>query len=246
MRRTASQTNDERRECGPEGLENCESDQARAEQKKAANGHSEETVRSEFFAHGTPPFASRLKQSSEIQSGNEAEFREAALWQLASVVRRACPLWRALRNYAAQRSSPKCAKMRLAAWEPSWSDGGVVERNAIWEQTEPTLIRQVGEGSNPLGYPDMRLVLAALCIAASASAARAQTELNLDRLSASQPIKGGAASPDDNKGQSQSPGPAGPLTTGSGGASAANPQGGTPPNMQVAPDGSSKTRADQK
>jgi hypothetical protein len=87
----------------------------------------------------------------------------------------------------------------------------------------------------------MRLVLATLCIAASASMVSAQTQPNLDQLSASQPINGGAASPDDNKGQSQSPGPTGPLTTGSGGASAASPQGGTPPNMQVAPDGSSKT-----
>ena len=92
----------------------------------------------------------------------------------------------------------------------------------------------------------MRFVLAALCISAYASVACAQTQPNLDRLSASQPINGGAASSDDNNGQSQSPRPTGPLTTGRGGASAANPQGGTPPNMQVAPDGASKTSADQK
>jgi hypothetical protein len=92
----------------------------------------------------------------------------------------------------------------------------------------------------------MRLVLAALCIAAFASMARAQTQPNLDQLSASQPINGGAASPDDSKGQPQSPGGTGPLTTGRGGASAANPQGGTPPDMQVAPDSSSKTGVDQK
>jgi hypothetical protein len=91
----------------------------------------------------------------------------------------------------------------------------------------------------------MRLVLAALCISASASMAWAQTSPNLEQLSASQPINGGAASPDDNnKGQSQSPGQTGPLTTGRGGASAASPQGGT--NMQVAPNGSSKSNADQK
>ena len=92
----------------------------------------------------------------------------------------------------------------------------------------------------------MRLVLAALCIAASASMAWAQTQPNLDQLSATQPINGGTASPDDNKGQSRSPGGIGPLTTGRGGASAANPQGGTPPDMQVAPDSSSKTGFDQK
>ncbi|MEI9923132.1 MAG: hypothetical protein WDN50_05960 [Bradyrhizobium sp.] len=90
----------------------------------------------------------------------------------------------------------------------------------------------------------MRLVFAAICICAYTSMAYAQTEPNLDRLSASQPVNGGAASSDDNKGPSQSPGAGGPLTTGSGGASAANPQGGTPPNMQVEP--SSKTSADQK
>jgi len=92
----------------------------------------------------------------------------------------------------------------------------------------------------------MRFVLAALCVSAYASMACAQTQPNLDRLSASQPINGRAASSNDNKEQSPSPSPTGPLTTGSGGASAANPQGGTPPNMQVAPDGASKTSADLK
>ena len=92
----------------------------------------------------------------------------------------------------------------------------------------------------------MHLVLAALLIAASASMAWAQAQPNLDQLSASQPINGGAASPEDNKGQSQSPGSTGPLPPGRGGASAADPQGGTPPDMQVAPDSSSKTGVDQK
>ena len=92
----------------------------------------------------------------------------------------------------------------------------------------------------------MRLILVALCISAYVSMAYAQTQPNLERLSASQPITGGAAaSPDDNKGQSQPQGPTGPLTTGSGGTTAASPQGGTPPNMQAVPDGS-KTSADRK
>ncbi len=91
----------------------------------------------------------------------------------------------------------------------------------------------------------MRLTLAALCIAASTSMACAQTELNLDRLSASQPINGGATSPDEDKGQPSPQGPTGPLTTGSGGTTAASPQGGTPPNMQPVPEGS-KTSADRK
>jgi hypothetical protein len=91
----------------------------------------------------------------------------------------------------------------------------------------------------------MRLVLAALCICAYASMAHAQTQPNLDQLSASQPINGGATSPDDDKGQSQPQGSAGPITTGSGGTTAASPQGGTPAGMQAVPEGS-KTSADQK
>jgi hypothetical protein len=35
----------------------CDSQQARAKHDKTGNGHREETVRSEFFAHGTPPTA---------------------------------------------------------------------------------------------------------------------------------------------------------------------------------------------
>jgi hypothetical protein len=38
-------------------LGKCESEQAGAKQGKAGNGHGEETVRSEFFTHGTPPIA---------------------------------------------------------------------------------------------------------------------------------------------------------------------------------------------
>jgi hypothetical protein len=91
----------------------------------------------------------------------------------------------------------------------------------------------------------MRLVLAALCIAASASVACAQTQPDLNRLSTSQPIHGSASSPDEDKGQPSPQGPTGTLTTGSGGETAASPQGGTPPNMHPVPEGS-KTSADQK
>ena len=48
----------------------------------------------------------------------------------------------------------------------------------------------------------------------------------------------------DNKGQQQPQGPTGPLETKSGGAPAESPQGQTPPGMQPAPDGSSKTIID--
>jgi hypothetical protein len=59
----------EQRSCGGESthsisricslglLGKCDSDQARAQQYKTCNGHSEETVRGEFFTHGTPPIA---------------------------------------------------------------------------------------------------------------------------------------------------------------------------------------------
>jgi hypothetical protein len=49
-------TDDERRG-RKHRLGQCDSDQARAKQDKTGNGHSEETVRSEFFTHGTPPIA---------------------------------------------------------------------------------------------------------------------------------------------------------------------------------------------
>jgi hypothetical protein len=91
----------------------------------------------------------------------------------------------------------------------------------------------------------MRLALAGLCISASASMAYAQTQPNLDRLSASQPINGGATSPDDDKEQSQPQGSPGPLTTGSGGTTAASPQGGTPAGMQADPK-DSKSSGDRK
>src|ERR1700722_17822941 len=38
-------------------LGKCDRDQARAQQDNTCNGHSEETVRGEFFTHGTPPIA---------------------------------------------------------------------------------------------------------------------------------------------------------------------------------------------
>lgn len=89
----------------------------------------------------------------------------------------------------------------------------------------------------------MRFFLAALCTAAFASMALAQTQPDFNRLSASQPLN---ESPKSDTGQAQPQGQTGPLTTGKGGAPAANPQGGTPPNMQVAPEGSSKTSGDRK
>jgi hypothetical protein len=42
---------------GENGLDKCESDQARAKQDDTGHGHSKETFGSEFIAHGTPPIA---------------------------------------------------------------------------------------------------------------------------------------------------------------------------------------------
>ena len=50
----------------------------------------------------------------------------------------------------------------------------------------------------------------------------------------------------EDNGRTQPQGPTGPITTGSGGAPAASPQGQTPPGMQSAPEGSSKTIAGPK
>lgn len=48
------------------------------------------------------------------------------------------------------------------------------------------------------------------------------------------------------KGQPQPQGQTGPIETKSGGAPAESPQGQTPPGMQAAPEGSSKTIVDPK
>jgi hypothetical protein len=54
------------------------------------------------------------------------------------------------------------------------------------------------------------------------------------------PHTGTTTSP-STEGVRQPNGSTGPLTTGSGGAPASSPQGETPPNMQAAPEGSSKS-----
>jgi hypothetical protein len=42
-----------------------ESDQTRAKQHKTGNGHGEETFRSEFFTHGTPPIVCALLEQDD-------------------------------------------------------------------------------------------------------------------------------------------------------------------------------------
>ena len=88
----------------------------------------------------------------------------------------------------------------------------------------------------------MRHLFILLCIVTPISAASAETSSN------SQPgdtrhshYSTGKTELKDN-GQMTPQGPSGPITTGTGGgAPAESPQGQTPPNMQAAPEGSSKT-----
>jgi hypothetical protein len=90
----------------------------------------------------------------------------------------------------------------------------------------------------------MRLVFFTFCFAACALAATAQTQAEESKPGDSKQSTGRTVLPDDNKGQLQPQGWTGPITTGAGGAPAESPQGQSPPNMQAAPDGSSKTIVD--
>lgn len=88
----------------------------------------------------------------------------------------------------------------------------------------------------------MRVVVAVLCAGLAAGPTLAQIQAD-PKASDSKHSTGRTLSPDE-KGVMQPQGPTGPITTGSGGAPAESPQGQTPPNMQSAPEGSSKTIVD--
>jgi hypothetical protein len=90
----------------------------------------------------------------------------------------------------------------------------------------------------------MHLFLAALTLAFGAAAALAQTQPKTSPPDPS-PSAGRTVSP-ETRGQQQPQGPTGPLNTTTGGAPAESPQGQTPPGMQPAPQGSSKTIVDPK
>ena len=86
----------------------------------------------------------------------------------------------------------------------------------------------------------MRRLLILLCVAAPFSFAAAETPSADKQGDKPETSTGKTEVP--AKGQMQPQGPTGPITTGtSGGAPASSPQGETPPGMQSAPDGSSKT-----
>ncbi|HEY2756209.1 MAG TPA: hypothetical protein VGJ01_10770 [Pseudolabrys sp.] len=85
----------------------------------------------------------------------------------------------------------------------------------------------------------MRIALVAACLLGSAGIVLAQTQPPNNPSDASQQSTGRTA-PED-KGQKQPQGWTGPLDTTTGGAPADSPQGQSPPGMQAAPEGSSKT-----
>jgi hypothetical protein len=75
-----------------------------------------------------------------------------------------------------------------------------------------------------------------VCIASFASSVQAE-DSNADK-----PVYGTGRTPTpETKGQKQPQGWTGPVDTGTGGAPASSPQGQSPPGMQAAPEGSSKT-----
>jgi hypothetical protein len=86
----------------------------------------------------------------------------------------------------------------------------------------------------------MPVLLLPLCIALVANIAVAQVKTE-DRSPSDSSYSTGRTVLPDNKGQLQPQGWTGPNSTGSGGAPASSPQGGTPPDMQPTPGGSSKT-----
>src|SRR3979409_1838600 len=90
----------------------------------------------------------------------------------------------------------------------------------------------------------MRLALVTFCFAVCASAAMAQTQTEEKHTGDSPHSTGRTVLPDDNKGQLQPQGWTGPITTGSGGTSAASPQGQSPPGMPDAPGASTKPHVD--
>lgn len=91
----------------------------------------------------------------------------------------------------------------------------------------------------------MRVTLIAFCLICSAAMASAQTPVPDKPLDPSAHSTGRTVTP-ETKGQLQPQGWTGPIETKSGGAPAESPQGQSPPGMQAAPEGSSKTVVEPK
>ena len=87
----------------------------------------------------------------------------------------------------------------------------------------------------------MRHLFILLCIVAPVSFASAETPAGKEPADSRHSEHSTGKTELKDNGQQQPQGPTGPITTGTGGAPAESPQGQTPPNMQAAPEGSSKT-----
>jgi hypothetical protein len=94
----------------------------------------------------------------------------------------------------------------------------------------------------------MRAIFAGLCLVLSVGIAAAQKDQDQTDTSVmgDSPDSTGRTVVPSTQGQQQPQGPTGPIETKSGGAPAESPQGQTPPGMQAAPEGSSKTIVDSK
>jgi hypothetical protein len=90
----------------------------------------------------------------------------------------------------------------------------------------------------------MRIAIAVICLCV-ATGALAQQPPPADPSKDSPNSTGRTVIP-EKQGPLQPQGHTGPINTTSGGAPAESPQGQTPPGMQAAPDGSSKTIVDGK
>lgn len=90
----------------------------------------------------------------------------------------------------------------------------------------------------------MRLTILAFCLTACAATATTAAQAEDNKAGDSPHSTGRTTLPEDNKGVLQPQGWTGPITTGSGGTSAASPQGQSPPGMQAAPEDSSKSIVD--
>jgi len=94
----------------------------------------------------------------------------------------------------------------------------------------------------------MRTLAATLLLVSAINPAFAQGNVNdnAGKASGDSPHSTGRTEVPATDGKMQPQGPTGPLNTTSGGAPAASPQGQSPPGMQAAPEGSSKTVIDEK
>jgi hypothetical protein len=90
----------------------------------------------------------------------------------------------------------------------------------------------------------MRIAIAVICLCVATGALAQQTP-RADPSKDSQNSTGRTVIP-EKQGPQQPQGHTGPINTTSGGAPAESPQGQTPPGMQAAPEGSSKTIVDGK